>query len=72
MRKQQRFFNELVSVVNLFPGTRVGFIIEALGRMAGNKAILPHVHEFVKSYVDDDVKVVARKARRTLKKLTTS
>jgi hypothetical protein len=67
--KADEVFNMLVSVVDLFPGNRVGFIIEALARMAGNEVVLPRIRGFIEDYIDSEVKVVARKARRTLKKL---
>jgi hypothetical protein len=51
-----------------FSGNRVGFVIEAMEYFIAYENLRPKIREFVEPYVDIDVKVVARKAKKILRK----
>jgi hypothetical protein len=51
----------------LFEKTTVGFIIEAVARFKDYDELVPKVKKFVEPYLESDMKVVAMKARRTMK-----
>ena len=67
--KAEEILDELVKAAPLFKKTTVGFIIEAMERFKEYGELVPKVKEFVEPYLESDMKVVARKARRTMKKL---
>ena len=60
----------LIGVIDYYPGNRVGFIVEAMEFFKDYENLQPKVKEFVEPYIDSDMKVVARKARRTSKRLS--
>ncbi|UCE09096.1 MAG: hypothetical protein JSW61_08910 [Candidatus Thorarchaeota archaeon] len=62
-------FKRLTASANRFPGNRVGFIVEAMEAFADYPELVEEARDFVESYADSDIKSVARKANRTLKKL---
>jgi len=59
----------LVAAADRFPGNRVGFLVEAAEQLAGIESVAARLRRFVEPYESSDVAVVARKARRALKKL---
>jgi hypothetical protein len=67
--KAEEILDELVKAAPLFKKTTVGFIIEAVERFKEYDTLVPKVKEFVEPYLESDMKVVARKAKRTIKKL---
>lgn len=62
-------FKRLTASANRFPGNRVGFIVEAMEAFADYPELVEEARDFVEPYADSDIKSVARKANRTLKKL---
>lgn len=67
--KAEEILNHLVKAAPLFKKTTVGFIIEAVTRFKDIDELVPEVQEFVTPYLMSDMKVVAQKAKKTLKKL---
>ncbi len=67
--KADEILGQLVKVAPHFKKTTVGFIIEAVARFKDYDELVPKVKEFVEPYLVSDMKVVAQKAKRTLKKL---
>ena len=65
-----RVFKALTGAADRFPGNRIGFVIEALGELAAVEGFDKKVKRFVEPYLASDVNVVAKKARRVLKKLS--
>ena len=61
----------LITSKNRFPGNRIGFIIEAMESFGGNRELASISADFVEPYVQSDIRSVATKARRVLKKLST-
>ena len=59
----------LIAAADRFPGNRVGFVVESMAAFAGFGALAPRARAFAESYVQSDVRSVATKARRTVKKL---
>ena len=59
----------LIAHAGLFKGNKVGFMIEAMERFFGHEELLPEVRGFVVPYLESEVNVVARKARRVLKRM---
>lgn len=67
--KAEEILDQLVKNAPLFKKTTVGFIIDAVSRFKDYDELVPKVKEFVAPYLESDMKVVARKAKRTMKKL---
>ncbi|MHA2135508.1 MAG: hypothetical protein ACW99J_16740 [Candidatus Thorarchaeota archaeon] len=59
----------LVSSVEKFPGNRVGFIVEAMEAFADSPELVQEARDFVEPYTTCDIKSVAKKAKRALKKM---
>jgi hypothetical protein len=67
--KAGEILDQLLNASPCFKKTTVGFIIEALARFKGYDGLLPRVKEFITPYLESEMRVVAQKAKRTLKKL---
>ncbi len=59
--------DRIISSAPYFESSRVGFVIEALATLGDIEKVRPQISKFVESYLDSDVKVVARKAKKALK-----
>jgi hypothetical protein len=59
----------LLASVQKFPGNRVGFIVEAMEAFADNPELVHEARNFVEPYTTSDIKSVAKKAKRALKKM---
>jgi hypothetical protein len=70
--KASEILSSLIMSAKYFPGNRVGFLVEAMAYFAENNNLKKQALEFVELYIEDDIKVVQRKARKTMKKLKTS
>ena len=64
-----RILDKLLNSTEHFPGNRVGFIIEAMEHVLSNEELKPKIRRFVEPYTESTIKVVARKAKKILKKL---
>jgi hypothetical protein len=51
----------------LFPGNRIGFLVEAMGSFMSNKTLAPIAGKFAKAYVKSEIKSVAKKAKSVLR-----
>ncbi len=60
-------FAALSSATRFFPGTRVGYIVEAMELFAGNKPLAPAVRAFLAPHAESALAPVARKARKALR-----
>jgi transcription elongation factor GreA-like protein len=67
--KAEEILNELIKNAPLFKKTTVGFIIEAMARFKDYELLVPKVRKFIEPYLDSKMKVVVKKAKKTLKKL---
>jgi 5,10-methylene-tetrahydrofolate dehydrogenase/methenyl tetrahydrofolate cyclohydrolase len=67
--KAEEILDKLIEKSPLFKKTTVGFIIEAVARFKDYDELVPRVKEFVEPYLRSEMKVVARKAKKTMKKL---
>jgi transcription elongation factor GreA-like protein len=67
--KAEEILNKLIEKAPLFKKTTVGFIIEAVARFKDYDDLVPKIREFVEPYLESEMKVVAKKAKKTLKKL---
>jgi hypothetical protein len=67
--KAEEILDKLIEKSPLFKKTTVGFIIEAVVRFKDYDELVPKVKEFVEPYLESDMKVVAQKAKRTIKLL---
>ncbi len=64
-----RVFKALTATPEAFPGNKIGFVIETLGGLAELPGFGKRVRGFVEPYLGSEVKVVAKKAARVLKRL---
>jgi 5,10-methylene-tetrahydrofolate dehydrogenase/methenyl tetrahydrofolate cyclohydrolase len=67
--KAEEILDKLIEKSPLFKKTTIGFIIEAVMRFKDYDELVPKVKEFVEPYLESDMKVVAQKAKRTIKLL---
>ncbi len=67
--KAEEILDKLIEKSPLFKKTTVGFIIEAVARFKDYDELVPKVKEFVEPYLESEMKVVAQKAKKTMKKL---
>ena len=67
--KAEEVLDKLIEKSPLFKKTTVGFIIEAIARFNKFEELHPKVRAFVEPFTESEMKVVARKARKTLKTL---
>jgi hypothetical protein len=61
--------DSLMESAEFLPGNRVGFLIEAMEYFADNREMNEKAQKFVLQLMESDIKVVSRKARKTMKKL---
>jgi hypothetical protein len=59
----------LVAAADRFPGTRVGYVVEAMAAFAANDELRQAAERFVTPYAASELKPVATKARKALKAL---
>jgi hypothetical protein len=62
-------FERFIASVERFPGNRVGFIVEAMEAFADNPDLVHEARDFVESYTASDIKSVAKKAKKALRRL---
>ncbi|MHB8873353.1 MAG: hypothetical protein ACYC8T_06670 [Myxococcaceae bacterium] len=62
-----RVFEALAGSTQFFAGSRVGYIVEAMGELAGDEALVPRIREFLAPYAGSEHAPVARKAKKALK-----
>ncbi len=67
--KAEEILDQLIEKAGLFKKTTVGFIIEALTRYEKYEELHPKIKAFIEPYLESEMKVVAKKAKRTLKTL---
>ena len=67
--KAPEIFKKLTGAKENFPGNRIGYLIEAMDAFAKDDALKKKVIRFVEAYKDSDIKSVAKKAEKVLKKL---
>jgi|WetSurMetagenome_2_1015567.scaffolds.fasta_scaffold581584_1 hypothetical protein len=60
---------QLVAAAPRFPGTRVGFLVEAMAAFAGDAALAARAAKFLERHVESDLGPVRTKARRAWKAL---
>lgn len=60
----------LIGSHHRFPGNRIGFVVEALELLSVTEALRARIHAFIEPYCESDIKVVAKKARRAVRKLS--
>jgi len=66
-----RILAALFDAVRFFPGTRVGYVVEATEMFAEHDALSPKLREFLARYVESEHAPVARKAKKALKGMGT-
>jgi hypothetical protein len=59
----------LIDAAPHFPGTRVGYLVEATGSFATTPALVPVIRRFVEPHAKSAHAPVARKAKRVLKQI---
>jgi len=64
-----RILSALLGAARHFPGTRVGYIIEATEAFAAHQALVPAIRKFLAPHAKSEHAPVARKAKRVLKRL---
>ena len=67
--KAEEILDKLIEKSPLFKKTTVGFIIEAVARYKEYPELHPKIKEFIEPYLESEMKVVAKKAKKTLKVL---
>jgi hypothetical protein len=68
-KKAPEILEALFANVRYFPGTRVGYIVEAAESFVGAGALRPRIKELVSPYAESQLRPVASKARKVLRKL---
>ena len=68
----QRIFRRLLDSTDSFPGNRIGFIVEAMEVFAKHEALVPEIRSFVEAHARSEIRSVATKARKVLKKIPES
>ena len=66
-KSSEDILETLINVKVHFPKNRVGFIIDVMMYFDDYEELRPKIREFVEPYLESDVKVVARKAKKALK-----
>jgi hypothetical protein len=64
-----RILDALVRAAPEFPGTRVGYLVEAMETFTGLPALTPKARAFAREYEASELRPVASKAKRALKRL---
>ena len=68
-KSSEDILETLISMKDHFPRNRVGFIIDVMMYFDDYEELRPKIREFVEPYLESDVKVVAKKAKKALKNL---
>ena len=69
-QKAEEILDKLIEKAPYFTSNKVGFIIEAMVRFREYDELVPKVKEFVEPFLESEIKIVARKAKKTLKKIS--
>lgn len=64
-----RIFDALSGSTQYFPGSRVGYLVEAMGVFGAPSSLAKKARTFVSEYVESEHAPVARKAKKALKQL---
>jgi len=64
-----KIFKAILAAKDQFPGNRVGHLIEAMDAFLGSDAFKRPIKQFVSLYVESEIKSVASKAKKILKKI---
>lgn len=67
--KAPAVFDALAGAAAYFPGTRVGYVVEAMEAFAGHATLAPRARRFLAPYTASELAPVARKARKARKAL---
>lgn len=67
--RAEEIVDKLIEKAPMFKKNTVGFIIEALTRLKDNDRVKPKIVAFIEPYLESEINVVAKKAKRSLKKL---
>lgn len=65
-----RVLDALVGAADRFPGSRVGYVVEAMGSFGGDAKLAAKARRFAEPYAKSDLEAVATKARKALKSLS--
>lgn len=65
--KAEEILDKLIEKSPLFNKTTVGFIIEAFARYKDYSELHPKIKKFIEPFLESEMKVVASKAKKTLK-----
>ncbi len=68
--KAREILDALFTRAKHFPGTRVGYLIEAAELLAGTEGLATRIRERVAPYARSELRPVAAKAKRVLKKIS--
>jgi sugar-specific transcriptional regulator TrmB len=63
----KKILDLLLASKKLFPGNRIGFLVEAMGSFMRNKTLAPIAGKLAKAYVKSEFKSVAKKAKKVMK-----
>jgi hypothetical protein len=66
-RIAKKILDLLLASRKLFPGNKIGFLVEAMGSFMSNKTLAPIAGKFAKVYVKSEIKSVAKKAKSVLR-----
>ena len=61
--------DNLIAAEDRFPGSRVGILVESMSAFDADSELRSRARAFAERYLDSDVKAVATKARRAVKRL---
>ncbi len=67
--RADEIFAALLRARKRFPGNRIGFLVEAMESFLDRDALKPKIRKFVTPLAESEIKSVATKARRVLRKL---
>ena len=59
----------LLEAARHFPGTRVGYIVEATEAFAAHEALVPTIRKFLAPHAESELAPVSRKAKKALKRI---
>jgi hypothetical protein len=63
----KKILDLLLASRKLFPGNKIGFLVEAMGAFMGHKTLAPIAGKFAKTFVKSEIKAVAKKAKKVMK-----
>jgi hypothetical protein len=67
--EEASIFRAILAAKDMFPGNRVGYLIEAMGSFLGNDGFKRRITQFVSPYAESETKSVASKAKKILRKV---